>query len=199
MTIGTDLRQFSLQRYSRLNALTLASQLVNLVQANQEWLDVVRPGVSEGYRDFKTAVKRIGRIAASKELNAYAVKTGAAVVGVATAIRNQTVDVPARHGTVDNDRLDFTGTDIDYWLDNQGVDAVGDWGHAEMVRRLISEEGISPADRVFAALKPEEESRAPGMQMVLKKFYDPTSIDAPYGDPYNITKSGAVLQLYVNM
>jgi hypothetical protein len=168
----------------------MANELVDLIGDNQEWLDAVKPGVSAGYSDWQTATKRIVRIAAAENLNAYAIRKDKAVAGIATVIRNQTVRVQAAAGPVD-----MAGFDFDYWTDESGFT---DRDHDRIVGGMIVAENVIAGEPIFAALKPDEIDRASGLTKRLHEYGRPGPIEAPHGDRYGVTKDGADLQFYLS-
>jgi len=194
-----------LENYSFKRLPKQAGDLSVLVRNQPEDIPEIFSGAAERYGSFPKAVKNVARIIRNKELDAYVIRDRQTRTarGIATIIFDQKVAHPT------NDAL--IGNDLDYWMGSEAT--VGD--HLNAAKALIRlsakatllsrginpEEPLDDADlqiknQAFATtISGQDYNR--GFHQFMEAVGKPAELSAnPVGDPYDVARSGHVVQLY---
>jgi hypothetical protein len=137
-----------------------------------------------GYATFNSAYRRIRRLAASEELNAYIIREDDTAIGLATVVRDQHVVHPSEG--------EITGDDLDYWLKSLSSNGL----HQAVVARLCEGQDGRPtfATVVSGNAQQRQKEQAFGLQM--RPVGGPASLSTGGPDQFMVARGGAEAQIY---
>jgi len=165
-------------------------ELSDLVSQEAPWLTNDFPRTVARYSDRSSALKSIRRV--SPGIDRYIVRRaiGELAYGIATVMRDQTINHP--------DQGEITATDIDYWLGRDGrFDKVL---HSSAVRDLLCMAvDLKPEARssLIMATAREDQPQFEAFANFMAKAGSPSRITVPgESDPHTMAKNGAVLQVF---
>lgn len=172
-----------------------------LARTYSDMLDSSNPGITERYRSYPKAVKNVLRIINDPNINAFLlfaeVDEPDPAIGVATVIFDR-----ALHIQPENGESSRTGifTDIDYWVgkDETGSDLIHPDAHREIGEILVAHATIKrPYDQILVSTRAGEQFPA-GLDRRndFQGFNaNPVRISSVDGDPYGVTRQGALLNI----
>jgi hypothetical protein len=203
-----------LEKYSLIKSPKQGYDVSRLVASEKGWLEKDRSETVQRYRDWRHAVKNVGRIAMNEDLQSYIIrdrKHGIAK-GLATIIFNQVVIHPdPAIGLI-------RGHNLDYWLNP----AEGSDFHAIVAEELVYATGrpeFAPTDpydggyndrqydAVFTVVQKSETNPPIGLMgsetpvlanYTLSALGESGFLSVPeeWDDTYDVARSGQISQIY---
>ncbi len=179
----------ALEQFSpdKLPAALQAWRVNKLVKNAASWLQTEQPGTVARYEELLKAHHNIRRLAGSKAIQAYIIHSPAAAnIGLATVIQDQDVVHP-QEGRIEGD-------DIDYWL-NVNTNSIH--MHSDVAGRLCMLQAGRPTFSTVLKSGKHALGKGIGFSTHMNTVGEPAGLSTTIpGDPYGVTKEGALCQIY---